>query len=231
MPIVLGLALGALLIWLDGRDLDSIEQRRLNYDFLVNATRQHIELTAVSTALVLLIAVPTGIAMTRPLLSRITSPLITVFNIGQATPSIGLLALFIILWAIGFWPAVAALVAYSSLIVLRNTMVGLQQVDATVTESAQGMGLSRLQVLTRIELPLAVPVILAGVRTALVINVGTATLAVFAGAGGLGTVINAGLVSGRPLITFVGAVLTAILALAVDYTAGVIEDVLRPRGL
>jgi osmoprotectant transport system permease protein len=115
--------------------------------------------------------------------------------------------------------------------VLRNTMVGLKQVDASVIESARGMGLSRWQVLTRIELPLAVPVILAGVRTALVINVGTVTLAVFAGEGGLGRVINAGLVTSRPLITFVGAALAALLALAVDYAAGVIEDVLRPRGL
>ena len=231
MPAVLGISLAALLIWLAGYDLDSIESRRLNADFLRTAAIEHLRLTLVSTALVLVIAVPIGIVMTRPLMSRVTSPAITVFNIGQATPSIGLVALFALIWTIGFWPAIAALVAYSALPVLRNTMVGLQQVDSTIIESARGMGLSRISVLTRIELPLAVPVILAGVRTALVINVGTAALATFINGGGLGDVINAGIVTSRPLITFVGAALTAMLALAVDYTAGVIEDVLRPRGL
>jgi osmoprotectant transport system permease protein len=231
MPVLLGSVLVALTVWLNGQDLDSIEQRRINLDFLLTATREHIELTLVSTALVLIIAIPAGILMTRPFLSRFASPAITVFNIGQATPSIGVLALAILWWTVGFWPAIVALVAYSALPVLRNTMVGLSQVDETVIESATGMGMSRSMVLRKIELPLAVPVILAGVRTALVINVGTATLAVFAGGGGLGTVINAGLVASRPLITFVGATLAAVLALAVDYTAGVIEDVIRPHGL
>ena len=231
MPVFLGLLLAGLIVWLDAKDLDSIESRRLNQEFLWTATIEHLRLTLVSTALVLFIAIPIGIIMTRPFLSRITSPAITVFNIGQATPSIGLIALMALLWTIGFWPAIVALVAYSALPVLRNTMVGLQQVDATIIESARGMGLSRGGVLARIELPLAVPVILAGVRTALVINVGTAALATFINGGGLGDVINAGIVTSRPLITLVGATLTAMLALAVDYTAGVIEDVLRPRGL
>lgn len=231
MPVVLSLLLVGLLLWLKAQDLDSIESRRVNYDFLWTATIEHVKLTLVSTALVLVIAVPLGVVMTRPFLSRITAPAIAVFNIGQATPSIGLLALFMLWWTIGFWPSIAALVAYSALSVLRNTMVGLQQVDETLIESARGMGMSRSMVLWRIELPLAVPIILAGVRTALVINVGTATLAVFTSAGGLGTVINAGLVTSRPLITFVGAALAAMLALAIDYMAGVIEDVLRPRGL
>jgi osmoprotectant transport system permease protein len=231
MPVLVISVLTALLIWLDSQHLDSIESRRLTFDYLVHATRAHIWLTLVSTAFVLIIAIPIGIVMTRPLFGRITSPAITVFNIGQATPSIGILGLFMLYWSVGFWPVTSALVAYSALPVLRNTMVGLTQVDETVIESAQGMGLSRMQVLWRIELPLAVPVILAGVRTALVINVGTAALAPFAGADSLGNVIVAGIATGRPLITFVGAVLTALLALAVDYTAGVIEDVLRPRGL
>ncbi len=230
-PAILIGVLAVLVIWLNGQHLDSIESRRLTYDYLLSATKAHIKLTLVSTALVLVIAIPVGIVMTRSLFSRITSPAITLFNIGQATPSIGILGLFLLYWTIGFWPAIWALVAYSALPVLRNTMVGLKQVDETIIESARGMGLSQAQVLWRIELPLAVPVILAGVRTALVINVGTATLAVFIGANSLGNVINTGLVTSRPLITFVGAVLAALLALAIDYTAGVIEDVLRPRGL
>jgi osmoprotectant transport system permease protein len=122
-------------------------------------------------------------------------------------------------------------VAYSVLPVLRNTMVGLRQVDDTVIESARGMGMSRLGVLTRIELPLAVPVILTGLRTALVINVGSAALATFIGGGGLGNIINGGLVQNRQLVTVVGSVLTAVLALLIDHLAALAEDVLRPRGL
>ena len=146
-------------------------------------------------------------------------------------PSIGVVALLAVVWTIGFWPAIVALVAYSALPVLRNTMVGLRQVDAAVIESGRGMGMTKAGVLTRIEIPLAVPVILAGIRTALVINVGTATLGTFINAGGFGDIINAGLVQNRQLVTIVGSVLTAVLALLVDYVAGIAEDVLRPRGL
>src|ERR671918_2577622 len=131
-------------------------------------------------------------------------------NIGQAVPSIGLLVLFAITWDFGFWPAIVALVAYSFLSILRNTMVGLQQVDRSTIEAARGMGMTKAAVLFRIELPLAVPIILAGIRTALIINVGTATLVTFIGAGGLGEMINNALRLGREdTVLVVGSVLTA----------------------
>ncbi|GEL20510.1 ABC transporter permease [Pseudonocardia asaccharolytica] len=231
MPFLLAAVLLALYLYVSSQELDSIEQRRINLAFIRNAAVQHLTLTAVSTVLVLIIAIPLGIALTRPFARRITPATLAVFNIGQAIPSIGLVALFAVVWTIGFWPAIVALVAYSALPVLRNTMIGLRQVDAAVIESGRGMGMSRTGVLTRIELPLAVPVILAGIRVALVINVGTATLAAFINAGGFGDIIVAGLVQGRILITIVGSVLTAVLALLIDYLAGVAEDVLRPRGL
>jgi osmoprotectant transport system permease protein len=231
MPAVLAAVLLGLYLYVAGQTLDSIEERRVNPDFIAAAAGQHIVLTLVSTALVLLIAIPVGIALTRPSARRITGPAIAVFNIGQAVPSIGLLVLFAIGWGIGFWPVIVALVAYSALPVLRNTMIGLTQVDEAVVESGRGMGMSRFGVLTRIELPLAVPVILAGLRTALVINVGTATLAAFVNGGGFGGIIVVGIVQGRDLVLVVGSVLTAVLALSIDYLAGVAEDVLRPRGL
>jgi osmoprotectant transport system permease protein len=231
IPAIVAVALLGLAVWVAGQDLDSIERRRVSLEFIIDATLRHLQLTIVSTALVLLIAVPVGVLLTRPFARRLTPPTIAVFNIGVAIPSIGLLALFAVVWEIGFWPAVVALVAYAALPVLRNTMVGLQQVDPTVIESARGMGMGRLAVLLRIEFPLAVPVILAGVRTALVINVGTAALATFVAAGGLGEIIVTGLVQNRQLVTTVGAVLTACVALLVDYLAGLAEDVLRPRGL
>lgn len=228
--ILLGVLL-VLYLYVSGQELDSIEERRVNAQFITQATLEHIGLTATSTAIVLLIAVPVGILLTRPFARRITAPAVAVFNVGQAVPSIGLLVLFAIFWGIGFWPAVVALVAYSALPVLRNTMIGLTQVDSAVIESGRGMGMSRAGVLTRIELPLAVPVILTGLRTALVINVGTASLVALTSAGGLGGIIIAGLVANRPLVTVVGSVLTAVLALSIDYLGRVAEDVLRPRGL
>ena len=230
-PAVLVAVVLALALYVGSQTLDSIEERRVNLAFIVPATLQHVTLTLVSTAFVLLIAVPVGILLTRPFARRIAGPAVAVFNIGQAVPSIGLLVLLAIVWGIGFWPAVVALVAYSALPVLRNTMVGLQQVDAAVIESGRGMGMSRAGVLTRIELPLAIPVILTGLRTALVINVGTATLVALTDAGGLGAIIITGLVQNRPIVTVVGSVLTAVLALFIDYLGRVAEDVLRPKGL
>ena len=155
-----------------------------------------------------------------------------VANIGQAIPSIGLLAILAIIWTGGFWPAVVALVAYSFLSILRNTMGGVQQVDRSTIEATRGMGMTKWAVLFRIELPLAVPIILAGVRTALIIKVGTATLTTFTGAGTLGELINNALRLGREdTVLVVGSGLTAILALFIDWLGSVAEDILRPRGL
>ena len=231
MPALLVATLAALYLWVRTQELDFGEQRRVNLDNILDKTWEHVALTVVSSALVLALAIPLGILMTRPFARSVTPPAIAVFNIGQAVPSIGLIALFAIVWNIGFWPVVAALVAYSALPVLRNTMVGLRQVDASVIESARGMGMTKWTVLTQIELPLAVPIIMAGLRTALTINVGTATLAAFVGAGGLGELIVAGQVQNEQLITIVGAALVAVLALLIDYLGGLAEDVLRTPGL
>jgi osmoprotectant transport system permease protein len=230
-PAVLAAVLLGLWAYVASTELDSIEERRVNLPFIVQAAGEHIALTLVSTLFVLLIAVPVGIALTRPALRRVTPAAVAVFNIGQSVPSIGVLVLLAIGWGIGFWPAVVALVAYSALPVLRNTMIGLQQVDEAVVESGRGMGMSKGQVLRRIELPLAVPVILTGLRTALVVNVGTATLAALVNAGGFGGIIITGLVQNRQLVTIVGSVLTAVLALLIDYLGRVAEEVLRPKGL
>jgi osmoprotectant transport system permease protein len=230
-PLVLAVVLLALWGYVASRDLDSIEARRVNLPFILQAAGEHISLTLVSTLLVLLIAVPVGIALTRPSARRITGPAVAVFNVGQAVPSIGVLVLLAIGWGIGFWPAIIALVAYSALPVLRNTMIGLRQVDEAVIEAGRGMGMSKGGVLRRIELPLAVPVILTGLRTALVVNVGTATLAALVDAGGFGGIIITGLVQNRQLVTIVGSVLTAVLALLIDYLGRVAEEVLRPKGL
>jgi osmoprotectant transport system permease protein len=147
-------------------------------------------------------------------------------------PTIAILVLLAVgFMFLGFQAAIVGLVLYAIIPVLLNTMVGLEQVDENVLEAGRGMGFSRWQVLRKLELPLAVPVILAGVRTALVINVGTATLVTYINAGGLGDIIVAGMSTNRVLVQLIGAALTAVLALLIDYLAGIAEDLLRPRGL
>ena len=231
LPIVLAVVSIGVYYWASSQELDSIERRALDLDGILTAFWKHLTLSFVSTTFVILIAVPLGILLTRPGTRAIVPPILGVANIGQAVPSIGVLVLLALVWAIGFWPAIVALVAYSTLPVLRNTMVGLQQVDQSTIEAARGMGMTKGAVLRKIELPLAVPVILAGVRTALVVNVGTATLATFINGGGLGDTINSGIRLGRDTVLITGAVLTAVMALTLDWLAGETEHLLRPRGL
>jgi osmoprotectant transport system permease protein len=115
--------------------------------------------------------------------------------------------------------------------VLRNTIVGLEQVDRAVIEAGRGMGYTRRQILLRIELPLAVPVIIAGIRTAVVINIGMAALAFIVGGGGLGETINSGLKLNRSPAILIGAVLVAILALVIDFLGSLAQRYLRPKGV
>jgi osmoprotectant transport system permease protein len=231
MPIFLGLACLALYLYVNIHGLDSIEQRSLNAGTLIQQTATLLKLAVISTAIVVTLSVTTGILLTRPFARHVSPFVIGLANIGQAIPSIGVLAFLAIVWNVGFWPCIVALVAYSFLSILRNTMVGLQQVDRSIIEAARGMGMTKMAVLFRIELPLAVPIILAGIRTALIINVGTATLGTFIGAGGLGESINNAISLDRTVVLITASGLTAIVALSVDWLAGVAEDVLRPKGL
>lgn len=232
MPGLLAAVCLALYLYVSTQELDSIEVRSLNASHLTTAVVQHIQLTAVSTLVTLLIAIPLGVALTRPFTRRVRPYIITVLTVLQAVPTIAILVLLAVAFLfLGFWAAIVGLVLYATVPVLLNTMVGLQQVDEAVLEAGRGMGMSRWTVLRRLELPLAVPVVLAGIRTALVINVGTAALVTYINAGGLGGVIVAGLSTNRFNTQLVGAVLTAVLALLIDYLAGIAEDLLRPRGL
>ena len=231
MPIFLGLACLALYLYVNVHGLDSIEQRSLNAGTLIQQTATLLKLAVISTAIVVTLSVTTGILLTRPFARHVSPFVIGLANIGQAVPSIGVLALLAIVWTIGVWPCIVALVAYSFLSILRNTIVGLRQVDRSTIEAARGMGMTKMAVLFRIEMPLAVPIILAGIRTALIINVGTATLGTFIGAGGLGESINNAIRLDRTVVLVTASGLTAIVALFIDWLAGVAEDVLRPKGL
>ena len=231
LPVVATALVAGLAVYLRTAPLDSIETRLLDTDEILARTAEHIRLVAVSTVAVIAIAVPLGVLLTRRWARVLGVPVLAVASAGQAVPSIGVLVLLVILFDTGFWMAVIALVAYAALPVLRNTMVGLRQVDRATIDAGRGMGMSRRQVLVRIELPLAVPVILAGVRVALILNVGVATLATYTNAGGLGSLIERGIVFNRMPVLLAGSVLTVTLALFIDWFAGIGERTLRPRGL
>ncbi len=232
MPVILLAVCVGLYLWVDSLKLDSIEKRSLNREVITEKLIRHLEITAVATVIVVVLAVAAGILLTRPSMRKVAPYIAGVASTGQGVPAIGVLVLSaILLNQFGFKIAVAALVVYAFLPVLRNTMVGIRQVDTSVVEAGRGMGMSKTAVLFRIELPLAVPIMLAGIRTALIIVVGTATLATFINGGGMGDIINTGIKTSRLSIQITGSVLTAVLALSVDYIAGVAEDVLKPRGL
>ncbi|MEX2290491.1 MAG: ABC transporter permease [Mycobacteriales bacterium] len=231
MPVFLLVINGLLYAWVQRQELDSIEARVLNAPALRERVAEHVQLSLVSTALVIAVAVPLGILATRPSTRRASPVILALGNLGQAIPSFGLITLIVLTLGTGFRSIVIGLFAYSALPILRNTIVGLQQVDPSLTKAARGMGMGPLRVLRRVELPLAVPVVLAGIRTALIINVGTATLSTFFGVQALGYVIFQGIQLNRDVVLVTGAVLASSLALLADYLAGVVQDLLSPRGL
>lgn len=232
MPVAIAVLAALLALMVSSADKDSIETESLIWSTqLWPQFKQHLILTGWSTLLVLVIAIPLGVILTRPALRFLSGPVLAVANSGQAIPAYGLLVIFAAWLGTETSTVVFALAVFAVLPVLRNTMVGLDQVDRATIEAGRGMGMSKMMALRKIELPLAVPVILAGVRTALIINVGMATLAFLIGGGGLGETINAGLKLGRDLVTFTGAGMVALVALSIDWIASVIEKALRPKGL
>ncbi|WP_405798954.1 ABC transporter permease [Streptomyces sp. NBC_01506] len=231
VPAVVAVVLLLTFVWITNVSLDSIARNSLAGGNVQLRLWQHIELTAISTFWVLIIAIPLGIALTRRGLSKAAPAVTALANIGQATPAIGLLALLVIWLGIGPSTAIVGMVIYAVLPVLANTVAGLKAIDPRLVEASRGIGMSALGTLSRVELPLAVPLILAGVRTALVLNVGTATLATFGGGGGLGDLITSGIQTQRMPVLILGSVLTVTLALLIDWLASLVEVVLTPRGL
>ena len=231
LPAVLAVVLVLTYIWINNVHLDSIAENSLAGDTVELRWWQHVKLTAISTFWVLIIAIPLGIALTRRGVSKAAPVVTAIANIGQATPAIGLLALLVIWLGIGPSTAITGMVIYAVLPVLSNTVAGLKAIEPSMVEAARGIGMSAMGTLTRVELPLAVPLILAGVRTALVLNVGTATLATFGGGGGLGDLITSGIQTQRMPVLVLGSVLTVVLALLVDWLASLAEVALTPRGL
>ena len=228
-PVLLLVVTGAILWWVNHGRLDSGESAVLSTANLRARAWEHLQMSAVSTALATLVAVPLGIVMSRRALQRAGTPILFVANIGQTVPTVAVLALMLTVTGLGFRTAVFALWIYSLLPILQNTLVGLRGVDPATVEAARGMGMGSAGTLWRIELPLAMPVMIAGIRTAAVVNVGTAALGTFIGAGGLGAIIEIGINNQRDHLLYVGAGLTAMLALAADWAVGLLGVLISPR--
>ncbi|MFD6453796.1 MULTISPECIES: ABC transporter permease [unclassified Nocardia] len=228
--IIVVIGIGYVL-WYQSSTFTATEQASLGWANLQTTILEHIRLTVVATLIVVVVAIPLGIALTRPALQRFEPIAVNIANIGQAAPAVGLLVLFTFWLGTGFRTAVVGLVVYAILPILQNTIVGLRQVDHRTIEAARGIGFSAGRTLVQVELPLAVPVILNGVRTALVILVGTATLSTFIGATSLGTLITTGVTLFLPKLLISGAVLVGLLALIIDWLGRLVELAATPRGV
>jgi len=195
---------------------------------LLRLIKEHLYLVIMSMIAALLIGIPLGIIATR--LKFLRAPLFSVINILQTIPSLALLGFMIPLFGIGTFPAIVALFSYALLPLVRNTYTGIRGVNASVIESAKGLGLTNFQILTKVELPLALPTIMAGFRTSTVIVIGTATLAALIGAGGLGDPIFRGIASVNNYLILLGALPAALLALILDKFLYKVEEFFVPKG-
>ncbi|MEE0433833.1 MAG: ABC transporter permease/substrate-binding protein [Peptococcaceae bacterium] len=196
---------------------------------LGNLFVEHMEMTSLAVLASLLVGVPIGILITKN--KKAASIIIGIANLMQSIPSIGLLAFLVPFVGIGQKPAIIMVVTYALLPIIKNTFTGITSIDPRLLEAANGIGLSKSQQLLKIQLPQALPFIMAGIRISAVTAVGTVTIAAFAGAGGLGWMINLGLNANDANLVLLGAIPACLLALVVDFVLGKVEKALTPEGL
>lgn len=196
---------------------------------ILTKSAEHIYISALALALGILVAVPLGIVLTR--FQKVSSFVIGLASVLQTVPSLALLALMIPFFGVGKLPAVIALFIYSLLPILRNTYIGMKNVDWNYRDVAKGMGMTNLQSIFSVELPIAMPTIMAGIRLAATYVIAWATLASYIGAGGLGDLIFSGLNNFQPPLIIAGTVPVIIIALLSDFLLGLLENKLTPTAL
>lgn len=196
---------------------------------VLNYSIDHIKLTAIAVGFAILIGVPLGILVSY--IKKLNKPILSTANIIQAIPSMALLGFLIPLLGIGNVPSIVAVTLYSLLPIIKNTYIGIDNISPQTLEAAKGIGLTKFQVLTKIQIPMALPVIMGGVRISAVTAVGLMTMAAFIGAGGLGQLIFTGIRMVDNYYILGGAIPAAILALVVDYVIGIIEKLVTPISL
>jgi osmoprotectant transport system permease protein len=200
-----------------------------NIGLILKLTIEHIEITLIAVAISTVIGVAIGIFITRR--QQAAATIIGIAGILYTIPSLALFGILIPFIGIGLKPTLIALILYSQLALIRNTFVGIIHIDPSIREAGKGMGMSNWQFLRMVEIPVALPVIMAGIRTAAVMNIGTATIAAYIGAGGLGWLIFRGIASVNSEQIIAGAVPVILLAVGVDYSFILLERVLTPAGL
>lgn len=199
------------------------------WDLIKLAFQEHVLLVLVAMLIATIIAVPLGILLTN--FRKYAESVIGVTAVAQTIPSLALLGFMLPLVGIGKLNAIIALTVYALLPILRNTYTGILEVDSAIIEAGKGMGMTRLQVLIMVELPLALPVIMAGIRTATVITIGVATLATFVGAGGLGDLIYRGITMQNNSLILAGAIPAALFAILTDFILKRVELSVTPIGI
>jgi len=218
----------ALGIYLQGAG--TIDDFLYYQEDIVYLTVQHIELVLLSGGLAILIAIPVGVLLSRPRFQKVAESAMQVLNVGTTIPTLAILALAMSFLGIGTVPAVFGLTIASLLPIVRNTYIGLKEVPAHLKEAASGIGMTELQMLFQVEIPNALFVTFAGIRTALAVNVGTVPLAFLIGGGGLGELIFTGIDLDEPIMMLAGAIPTAMLAIAIDSVVGAVSYVTVPKG-
>ncbi len=200
-----------------------------NYHLLIKYTIQHLQITGIAIFFAIAIGVPVGIIVTR--YKRLADPILTIAGILQTIPSIAFFGILIPFLGIGRNTAVLVLFLYALLPIMKNTYTGLKEVSPYLIDAGRGMGMTSWQILRMVEIPQSLSVIMAGVRIATVINIGTTTIAAYIGAGGLGQLIFSGIQMYRREMILAGAVPAAILAVIADQLLGYVEILLTPRGV
>jgi len=200
-----------------------------NYDRIFELLLQHLTLTGTAILAAIAIGVPIGIAITR--YKYLASPILTISSIFQTIPSIAFFGLLIPFLGIGRKTAILVLFLYALLPIVKNTYTGIKEVSPFMIEAGRGMGMTDFQILRMVELPQSLPVIMAGIRVATVINIGTTTIAAYIGAGGLGELIFTGIQIYRNEMILAGAIPAAILAILADQLLGYVEYRLTPRSI
>ena len=178
---------------------------------LLSAVFEHLAISLSALLIAVVIAIPLAILLSQR--KKLAEVVLQITSILQTIPSLALLGLLIPFVGIGTVPALIALIVYALLPIFQNTYIGLSEIDPSIEQAADAFGMSRMRKLLRVELPMAMPVIISGVRTALVLIIGTATLAALIGAGGLGTFILLGIDRNDPNLTMIGAISSAFLAI------------------